>query len=105
MLRRRNKLVNRRHRCDYPRGLTQNYDLVVHLGSTTDEYLWHSQWIGGVGGLEVGLWCNNYHGAINENGSWSHFLSQQSNVMGFRLRGDLDLMVIDVPTWPDLRGN
>ena len=74
------KLVNRRHRCDRPYGLTQNYGLVLHLGSTSDEYLWHSKYIGGVGGLEVGLWCQNYHGAVNRNGSWSHFWAGKARI-------------------------
>ena len=104
MLRRRKKSVNWQHLCDRPRGLTQHSGHVVHLGSATDEYLWHSQWIGGVGGLEVGLWCHNYNGAIDRNGGWSKNLSWQSKVLRFRLQGDIAAMVIDVTKLNDLRG-
>ena len=99
------KLVNRQHRCCCPHGLTWHYGLVVHLGSATEKYLWHSQWIGGVGGLEVGIWCHNYHGDVNGNGNRLHFMRQKSKVLRFRLRGDLAAMVINVPTWPDFCGN
>ena len=104
-LRRQKKSVNRRDRCDRPHGLTRHYGLVVHLGSAIYKYIWHSQWIGGVGGLEVGLWCQNYHGAVNGNGGRSYFLSRKSKVLRFRLRGDLAAMVINMPILTDLSGN
>ena len=69
-LQQRKKLVNRRHRCDCPHGLSWHYGLVVHMGSATDKYIWHSKFIGGVGGLGVILWCQNYYGAVNRNSVW-----------------------------------
>ena len=55
--------------------------------------------------LEVELWCQNYHSDVDRNGGLSHFWSRKSKVLIFRLQGDLATMVINVPSWPDLRGN
>ena len=104
-MRRWKKLVKRRQQCERSCGLPRHYDLVVHSGSARDEYLWHSKCIGGVGGLEVGIWCQNYHGAVNGNGGWLHFLIRKSKVLRFRLWVDLSAMVVDVTTWPDLNGS
>ena len=53
----------------------------------------------------MGIQCHNYHGDVDGNGGQSHFLSRKSKVLRFRLRGDLVAMVINVPSWPDLRGH
>ena len=53
----------------------------------------------------MGLWCQNYHGAVERNGGCSHFLSRKSKVLRFRLQDDFAALVIDVPTRPNLRGN